>query len=139
MQVLGERNSGSTPRSNPDTGGSAAGHPAASARRLPTLPVWGTRSSRRRGARVRGRSFLGRPKGRGGNLAVVTLPDPLLTVPMALADPITGPVADTIADPIGERPLEIAPGATDNPANSTTGNPADGTRPDDGQIEDEDV
>src|SRR5689334_16818789 len=109
MQVLGERNSGSTPRSNPDTGGSAATQPEASARRLPTLPTWGTRSSRRRGARVRARSFLGRPKGRrGGNLAVVTLPDPLLTVPMALADPITGPAADAIAghaDAIADRPL----------------------------------
>src|SRR5436190_21983578 len=101
MQVLGERNSGSTPRSTPDTGGSAIPQRQASARRLPTLPTWGTKSSRRRGARVRGRSFLGRSKGRrGGDLAVLTLPDPLLTVPMALADPSAGAAADPIAHAI---------------------------------------
>src|SRR5690349_15121610 len=81
MQVLGERsNSGGT---DPGT----TTDPETSARKLPT---WDTlRPGRRRGARVRGRSFV-RPKRarrRAAAAAALALPDPLLTVPMAIADP----------------------------------------------------
>jgi diguanylate cyclase (GGDEF)-like protein len=83
MQVLGERSS---------SGSTGSGAPTDSETSGPGRPGRVTdRPGRRRGARVRARVFVSRSKRArrsAPDVSALRLPDPLLTGPMALADPL---------------------------------------------------
>jgi diguanylate cyclase (GGDEF)-like protein len=106
MQVLGERSTSGSTQSGAPTDSETPG------RTPPTRDKAGT--GRRRGARVRARTFVVRPKRArrsAWDIAALKLPDPLLTAPMSIADPAamtlgsaphppTGPTGPT--DPTGD-------------------------------------
>src|SRR4051794_25442146 len=116
MQVLGERS----------TSGTDSGAPTDSQGR----PDENARPGRRRGARVRARGFVSRPKRArrsAWDIAALKLPDPLLTGPMAVAD---GPSAELGTHPHSAAPTDPAdPGEPGGPGGP--GDPGEQLREDD--------